>query len=313
MVKTYAELTQQIVQLQAQAEVRRLAEAKGVIRTINEAIASYGLTAADLKFAESAALLSAVAKPQPAGTPKSAARVVLKSGGQGYSDGAGNVWTGRGPCPKWLREALAAGVSIARFEVTSHSKSTPKSPTSATAKAHASAPAPVKSKLPVKYRDAETGAAWTGRGMKPAWLREALESGKELAEFEVSKPNGANGAAAPASTSLPVKVTAKLIPAALPARRPGIALTSVKKPADAKKSAIASKAAPKKAVVTAAKTERAPARAASALHAASDEAHVPVDSARALNDSDAAAAPMTPAAPTGLVSASPQKVPSQRN
>lgn len=121
MAKTYADLTQQILQLQAQAEARRLSEAKGVIRTINEFIATYGLTAADLKFAQTSSPASAP-EVRSVVAPKSAGSVAVKSGSQSYSDGAGNTWTGRGPRPKWLREALAAGDSFSKYEVTSRSK-----------------------------------------------------------------------------------------------------------------------------------------------------------------------------------------------
>lgn len=36
-----------------------------------------------------------------------------------------------------------------------------------------------------KYRDAATGKAWSGRGLKPNWLREALAGGRTLEEFAV--------------------------------------------------------------------------------------------------------------------------------
>lgn len=32
-----------------------------------------------------------------------------------YSDGAGKSWTGRGPQPRWLKEAIAGGKSLADF------------------------------------------------------------------------------------------------------------------------------------------------------------------------------------------------------
>jgi H-NS histone family len=38
---------------------------------------------------------------------------------------------------------------------------------------------------PVKYRDPATGSSWTGKGLKPAWLREALNAGRTLAEFQL--------------------------------------------------------------------------------------------------------------------------------
>ena len=39
-------------------------------------------------------------------------------------------------------------------------------------------------KVAPKYRD-ETGRTWTGRGLKPVWLREALAAGKTLQDFEI--------------------------------------------------------------------------------------------------------------------------------
>ncbi|MGR6806374.1 H-NS histone family protein [Sphaerotilus natans] len=44
------------------------------------------------------------------------------------------------------------------------------------------------SKVAVKYRDAETGSTWTGRGLKPRWLASALEAGRSLEEFLVEAP-----------------------------------------------------------------------------------------------------------------------------
>lgn len=40
-------------------------------------------------------------------------------------------------------------------------------------------------KVAAKYRDAATGNAWSGRGLKPKWLKAALESGRALSDFAV--------------------------------------------------------------------------------------------------------------------------------
>lgn len=40
-------------------------------------------------------------------------------------------------------------------------------------------------KVPAKYRDAATGATWSGRGLRPNWLKAALASGKKLEDFAV--------------------------------------------------------------------------------------------------------------------------------
>jgi DNA-binding protein H-NS len=41
---------------------------------------------------------------------------------------------------------------------------------------------------PVKYRDPETGKAWSGRGRKPVWLAEKLKAGMTLEDFAVESP-----------------------------------------------------------------------------------------------------------------------------
>ena len=40
-------------------------------------------------------------------------------------------------------------------------------------------------KVAVKYRNAATGETWTGRGLKPKWLKAQLEAGKQLSDFAV--------------------------------------------------------------------------------------------------------------------------------
>lgn len=42
-----------------------------------------------------------------------------------------------------------------------------------------------RGKVPIKYRNAETGEAWSGRGLQPRWLKAALGSGKRLEDFRV--------------------------------------------------------------------------------------------------------------------------------
>jgi DNA-binding protein H-NS len=36
-----------------------------------------------------------------------------------------------------------------------------------------------------KYRDPASGKTWTGRGLKPKWVTEALESGKTLDDLAI--------------------------------------------------------------------------------------------------------------------------------
>ena len=52
-------------------------------------------------------------------------------------------------------------------------------------KTKAAGPAKVAAKVAVKYRDSATGDTWTGRGLKPKWLRARLEAGSQLSDFAV--------------------------------------------------------------------------------------------------------------------------------
>jgi DNA-binding protein H-NS len=40
-------------------------------------------------------------------------------------------------------------------------------------------------KVAAKYRDGATGSTWSGRGLRPNWLKAALAAGKKLEDFAV--------------------------------------------------------------------------------------------------------------------------------
>lgn len=40
-------------------------------------------------------------------------------------------------------------------------------------------------KVAAKYRNPETNETWSGRGLRPNWLKAALESGKTLDDFTI--------------------------------------------------------------------------------------------------------------------------------
>jgi DNA-binding protein H-NS len=40
-------------------------------------------------------------------------------------------------------------------------------------------------KVAPKYRDAATGDTWSGRGLQPKWLKQALASGKKIGDFAI--------------------------------------------------------------------------------------------------------------------------------
>ena len=110
MAKTYQQILKQIETLEAEADRMRRKEAGDVIARIREAIAHYGLTAADLGFGAKPA--APAQKAPPAKKPRRKFVVPVK-----YRDDAGHTWSGRGLKPIWLRDAIAGGKALKDFEV----------------------------------------------------------------------------------------------------------------------------------------------------------------------------------------------------
>lgn len=188
MTKTYAQIVKEIQDLQAQAEMLRKAETQGVIAKLNESIARYGLSAEDLHFpgngaASSTSSSSALRRTGRTGASSRAA--AASSDDAKYSDGPGRVWGGRGPRPAWLRKAIAQGRSLESFAVTGKTRGT------------AGVLAPTKVSLPPLYSHPKTGQTWSGRGPKPAWLKQGLKKrGVSIDDFLISARE-TNAASAP--------------------------------------------------------------------------------------------------------------------
>jgi DNA-binding protein H-NS len=166
MAQSYTQIQKQIETLQRQADELRQKEVGGVIARIKEAISHYGLTADQLGLGKVAT------GPRTAG--KRAGRVSSAK----YSDGAGNVWSGRGPRPIWLREAIAAGKTLQEFATGTGSSRAKAPKTAKTTKVRA----PKKRRTGKLYRD-EAGNTWSGFGRKPRWLKDALASGKTIEQL----------------------------------------------------------------------------------------------------------------------------------
>lgn len=109
---TLAALNAQIAALQAQADALRKKELAEVITKAKDAIAHYGLTAADLGLA---AGTRQHAKPPATGGAKPASKQRKKAGPKPaprtvkFKDDNGNTWSGMGKRPAWFNAALAAG------------------------------------------------------------------------------------------------------------------------------------------------------------------------------------------------------------
>ncbi|MDM0103322.1 H-NS family nucleoid-associated regulatory protein [Variovorax sp. J22R24] len=160
MTQSYSQLQKKIATLQRQADALREKEISGVISRIKVAIDHYGLTANQLGLG---------AAPS---ARKFATRNAASVKGAKYSDGNGNSWSGRGPRPHWLRDAMASGRSLDEFI-----SGTPAAP-AGKAKTRKFKRRPSS----VLYRDG-SGNSWTGRGPRPRWMKEALASGKTLEDL----------------------------------------------------------------------------------------------------------------------------------
>jgi DNA-binding protein H-NS len=168
MTQTYAQLQKQIASLEAQARKAKSAETDAVIGRMKEAIAVYGITAADLFGAKSA-------KAARSKGSKGARRGAAK-----YADGDGNTWIGMGKRPQWLRDALAAGKSLQDFAVDGAAK--PKSNGAAASGTKAGAHKRRKGAGKTKYKD-DAGHRWSGFGPQPRWLKDAVAGGRDIEEF----------------------------------------------------------------------------------------------------------------------------------
>ncbi|WP_068109707.1 H-NS histone family protein [Tropicimonas marinistellae] len=97
-------------------------------------------------------------------------------------------------------EQLAKDVEIAMVEVAERERREALEAIEETAKAHgydlsdlsnllggrAAGRGKSKAKNPPKFRNPENPKqTWTGRGRKPAWIKDAEEAGKDLAEFAI--------------------------------------------------------------------------------------------------------------------------------
>ncbi len=92
------------------------------------------------------------------------------------------------------RAALASryGIDMVEFMAARGVTAQPAEPASTpTPAARAPEEATAKGQAGVKYRNAETGETWSGRGLRPAWLKAAIASGKSLSNFELPTPTPA--------------------------------------------------------------------------------------------------------------------------
>jgi len=115
--QTYDQIAKQIQLLQQQAEAIKRKESAGVVQRIKEAIAHYGLTAADLGFKGKAMPSQTAAASADKPARKTRRKGAKRPSVIRYADGTGRTWTGMGRKPGWIAAGLAAGKTLADFAV----------------------------------------------------------------------------------------------------------------------------------------------------------------------------------------------------
>ncbi|MGO4392830.1 H-NS family nucleoid-associated regulatory protein [Variovorax sp. M-6] len=175
MTQTYSQLQKKIEKLQKEADVLRQKELGGVVARIKVAIEHYGLTADQLGLASAPVRGAASSKSKSLGKAAAGAK---------YSNGNGQVWSGRGPRPRWLRDAIAGGASLESFLAApgAAAKLIPKPAAPAKGKPAKAAKTSKRKPSTVLYQDG-AGNSWTGRGPRPRWIKELLARGKTLEEL----------------------------------------------------------------------------------------------------------------------------------
>lgn len=170
MTQTYSQLQKKIEKLQKEADALRHKELGGVIARIKVAIEHYGLTADQLGLAGGPVRARASSMAKSRGKAAAGAK---------YSNGDGQTWSGRGPRPRWLRDAIAGGASLESFLAAPGAATTSAKASGSRVKAKAIKRRPST----VVYRDG-AGNSWTGRGPRPRWLKELLAGGKKLEDLQ---------------------------------------------------------------------------------------------------------------------------------
>ena len=108
----YLALKGQIAELEKKAELLRLAERGEAIATARALIETFSIHAIELGYSARGANKRPEDKTR---RTHSTAGIKLPAK---YSDASGNVWTGRGVKPLWLRDAIEKGAMLESFVVT---------------------------------------------------------------------------------------------------------------------------------------------------------------------------------------------------
>ncbi|WP_298434852.1 H-NS histone family protein [Ottowia sp.] len=110
ITKLKAEAAAKLAKLESEANAIRESEKADVVAKMKNAVAYYGITAADMGF--SGARGKASKSKKKTKTNGKAQREPAVATRVKYKDDAGNAWSGYGRKPKWLLDALAGGKTL---------------------------------------------------------------------------------------------------------------------------------------------------------------------------------------------------------
>ena len=83
------------------------------------------------------------------------------------------------------REERAAAIAQVRALMQQHGLSAADLSTRASAPKSGGGKRGAGTPVAPKYRDSSTGKTWSGRGLKPNWLKNALANGRSLSDFAI--------------------------------------------------------------------------------------------------------------------------------
>jgi DNA-binding protein H-NS len=294
---TLAQIQARLKKLQAQAEAILANKAQAAVKQIQALMLKYGLTTADIEAHTAAAKAGAKRGPKPGATRAGKAAVVAKEPAASVkgklppkyiNHKTGETWSGHARPPAWIAkvkdrskfliasggDATLSARAVAASTAKNAAKKVPMAVDTIAGKGQPKGP------QPALYRDAKSGATWSGRGRPPAWLAGVKDRTKFLiggvatvapktgSAGKASKPKAAGKSEAGKKKGAADKVLGKKVAPSgktIATKSPSAktALLAASKKASAKKAAapLAKRTTVKKvvAVKTVGPTERTPA------------------------------------------------------
>jgi DNA-binding protein H-NS len=187
---TLESLQAKIQRLQTQAEALAAKKSSAVIEKIKHLMAEHGLTTADIDAhaggkKRGPKLGAKAAKNAAQATSKTKGKLPPKY----LNPKTGETWSGHARPPAWIANVkdrskfLIAGGAQATVAANKGSAGKAKAAVKKTTKGASRTKVVgnyVRGPQPAKYRDAKSGATWSGRGPAPAWLAGAKDRAKFL-------------------------------------------------------------------------------------------------------------------------------------